>query len=128
MVVSINQELALLAVAREVDLEDPPRRYPGQVVERIEAVVVRAHEDVVYVEQDAAVGALGDASEELPLRHRVRGIGEVRRNVLKSKSAPDLILHAPDPIGHVAERRLGVGKGDKVVEIPTLDAGPAQMV
>ena len=83
----IDQELALLAVTGQMDLEDALRRYPRQVIEGIEAVIVRAHEDVVHIEQDSAVGALGDASEKLPLRHGVFRIGEVGRHILKRESA-----------------------------------------
>ena len=54
----IDQQLALLAVPGQMDLEDPLRRDSRQVVEGIEAMIVRAHEDVVHVEQDSAVGTL----------------------------------------------------------------------
>lgn len=58
MVMCIDQQLALLAVPGQMDLEDPLRRDSRQVVEGIEAMIVRAHEDVVHVEQDSAVGTL----------------------------------------------------------------------
>ena len=124
----IDQELARLAVPGQMNLEDPLRRDCREVLEGIEAVVVRAHEDVVHIEEDSAVGALCDARQELPLRHRVFRIGEVGRHIFEGKAAPELILdllHAP---GHVAKGRLGVGKRHKVVEIAAGDSRPAQVV
>jgi len=61
MIVRIDQQLALLAVSGQMDLEDARGRNPRQIVEGIEAVVVSAHKDVVDIEEDSAVGTLGDA-------------------------------------------------------------------
>ena len=47
----------VIAVAGEMDLPDAIRRHAGDVGRGIEAVVDRAHVDVVDVEEDAAVGA-----------------------------------------------------------------------
>ena len=124
----IDQELARLAVPGQMDLEDTLRRDSREVLQGIEAVVVRAHEDVDYVEEDSAVGALRNARHELPLRHRVRGIRKVGGYIFQCEPAPEVILDSPHAVGHVAQRRLGEGKRYKVVEIATVDARPAQVV
>ena len=87
MIMGIDQELPVLAVPRQMDLEDPLRRYRRQVVEGIETVIVRTHKDVVHIEQDSTVRMLRDASEKLPLRHGVFRIGEVGGHILEGESA-----------------------------------------
>ena len=73
----VDQQRSLLGVPGEVDLEHALRRDRGEVALWIEAVVVRADEDVVHVEQDPAVRTLEDAHQELPLGHRVGLVGEI---------------------------------------------------
>ena len=68
VVVRVEQVGAVVGVAGEVELDDALDRHAGEVVARVEAVVEGADEDVVDVEQDAAVGALRDARRGTPTR------------------------------------------------------------
>jgi len=93
-----------------------------------EAVIGRAHVDVVDVEQDAAVGPLGELGEELPLGHdRVRK-GEVARDVLDEDLPVQPLLHGAHARDDVRQRLLGERQRKQVVRIVAADAAPAKMV
>src|SRR5262249_17280826 len=49
-------------------------------------------------------------------------------HVLQGESTPEVVLHALDAFGDVAKDRLRKGKWYEVVEIATVDAGPAQVI
>ena len=56
-------------MAGDMDLRDAFGRNAVDVIERIEAVILRRDVDIVYVEQNSAVGALDDFVQEFPLGH-----------------------------------------------------------
>jgi hypothetical protein len=63
--VGVEPEPVHLHAARDVELPDPLQRQLGQeVLDRL-AAVQRVGEDVVQVEEDAAVAPLGDETDEL---------------------------------------------------------------
>src|SRR3974377_483565 len=56
-------------MTRDVNLRDAISGDGIDVRERVETVVLRRDVNVVYVEKDAAIGALDDFVEKLPLGH-----------------------------------------------------------
>ena len=56
-----------VGVAGEVDLADLAQREGGEIGEGVEAMIGRADEDVVDVEQQAAAGSADDLGEEFGL-------------------------------------------------------------
>jgi hypothetical protein len=94
----------------------------------LEAVVRGAHEDVVHVEEDAAVGAGRDRAQECPLGHRRVREGDVARDVLQQDATPEGVLDLPHAIDDVRQRLVGVRQRQKVVGIVTADASPAEVI
>ena len=68
VIVRVEQVRPLVAVPREVELPDAIARNAVDERDGIEAVVARADEDVVHVEQQPAVGALGQRARGTPTR------------------------------------------------------------
>ena len=73
MVVRIEEVALEFGVAGDVDLRDAIRGHGVEIEIGIESVILRRDVNVVHVEQDAAVGALDDFVEKLPLGH-LRGV------------------------------------------------------
>src|SRR5262249_18531861 len=91
-------------------------------------VVGRADEDVVDVEQDAAIRLLGDGGKELPFRHRRVPEGDVARDVLEQDAAPEPILDLPDATDDMVDRLVGVGERQQIVRVAMAVAAPAQVI
>ena len=72
VIVGVDDNVALVGVAGEMELADAVGRHAVDEGPRVEAVVEAADVDVVDVEQDQAVGALGDGGDEFPLGQRGR--------------------------------------------------------
>src|SRR5262245_2369428 len=68
--VRVETEGAHVRMPGEMHLPDPTHRYRVDIAYGVETVIVSADVDVVDVEQDAAIGALGDGSEKVPLGQR----------------------------------------------------------
>src|SRR5207237_10140796 len=105
-VVRVVQPDAAVGMAGQVELRDPIGGDAGQVVARIESVVAGADIDVVDVEQDAAVGALGDPGEEFPLGHRRATEGDVAGDVFEHDLPAQHLLDLLHAAHHVRERLL----------------------
>src|SRR6266568_9512267 len=69
MVMCIENVLFKFRVASDVNLRDAVRGNSFDVLERIEAVVLRGDINVVYIEKNPAVCLFGDFVEELPFSH-----------------------------------------------------------
>ena len=94
----------------------------------IEAVVVGAHEHVVDVEQDAAVGAAGELGEELVLRHVGVAEAQVARRVLEQDAPAEALLHRLHASDDVRERLLGVRHRQQIVRVDAVGGAPAEVV
>ena len=128
MIVGVDDVVALVGVAGEVELPNARLRQAAQESQRIEIMIEGADIDIVDVEQDLAVGALAEFGDELPLREFRHGIGNVARDILQHEPVAEVVLHAPHPLGDVVERFLGVGQGQKIVHVGAAQAGEAEMV
>ena len=117
-----------MAVAGEMNLPNALARHSAKVVEGVEAVVVGADVDVVDVQQDPAVGPLGDGGQKLPLRDARVGVGHVARHVLEQDPPAKVVLHPAHPAGDVRDRLLGVRQRQQVMQVAAVDAGPAQVI
>src|ERR1043165_889701 len=107
-VVRVDQERALFRVAGEVDLADALRGHRRDVGAGVEAVVVGADEDVVDVEQDAAVSAAGQLGEKLVLLHVGVPEAHVARRILEQDAAAEAFLYRLHAAPDVRGRPLGV--------------------
>ncbi len=105
----VEQVAALVAVAGEMELDHAVARDSLDVVGGVEAVVAGANEDVVDVEENAAVGVLGDLAEEFPLAHGRVAKGDVGGDILERDLPAEELLHALHARDHVGQRLLGVG-------------------
>ena len=79
----------MLLVAGEMELLHAFDRHAAQVRQRIEAVIDAADVHVVDVEQQVAVGALGDFAQEFPFGHVVGGEADVAGDVLQHQPAAE---------------------------------------
>ena len=89
-----------------------------------------AHVDVVDVEQQAAVGALGELARGTPTRVIVEAAKlDVARDVLEQRCAGRAASWTcADARGDVRERLFGVGQRQQVVQVAPVDAGPAEVI
>ena len=104
----------MVRVAGEVDLHHAVGGDRVDVLARVEAVVEAADVDVVDVEEEAAAAAVAQARQELPLRHRRAGEGEVGRRVLEDERALERVLHLLHPAasrGAASPRRTAAAGG-----------------
>src|ERR1700730_2280496 len=111
-----------------MDLRDAFRGDAIDVSKRIETVVLRGNVNIVYVEQDAAIGALGDFVQEFPLGH----FGDVKfgvaADVLDSDGNFDEVAHFTDFLRGDARCFKSVGHGKQVVRVAAIHAAPAEVV
>ena len=128
MVVGVDEMRAGVAVTGEVDLSDTIPRQAREVFGRREAVVHGAHVDVVHVEQDAAVGGLGDGAEEGPLGHRRVAEGQVARHVLDQYPPAEPVLNPTDALRDVGQRLVRVWQRQQVMGVVTSEGAPAQVL
>ena len=91
-------------------------------------MIETADVNVIDVQQQVAVGALGDGGKEFPFRHRVLAVGDVARQVFDQHLLTDKILHPRNPLCDVLHRLLGVGQRQQVMHVPVVDPGPAQVI
>src|SRR6185295_1796694 len=103
-------------------------RHATQVGQRIETVVDAADVHVVDVQQQPAIGALGDLAQELPFGHRVGGEAHVGGDVLQHEPALQHVLYRVHATHDVTHRLLGERQRHQVVQVDARDAGPAQMI
>ena len=128
MVVGVDDVALLVAMTGHMELHDAVARHAVQEIVGGEAVIEGADIDVVDVEQEPAIGARRDLAHELPFGHLRLAEGDVARHVLERQPAAEEVLHLADALDHVVERLLGVGDGQKVVQVHAVHAGPAQMI
>ena len=64
---SIDQQISRAAVTGQVNLTDPLRRNSRKIFHRREAVIDRVDVNVVYVQQNSAIGFLSDRGNETPI-------------------------------------------------------------
>ena len=94
MIVRVENVFLELRVAGDVNLRDAVGGHCVHVSQRIEAVVLRRDVNVIDVEQDAAVGALDDFVQKLPLGHFRDVILGVARDVFNDDGNFEEVLHA----------------------------------
>ena len=128
MIVRVTQVRRQRLVTGEVKLSDALPRDGVEKGGRIEPVVVRADEHVVDVQQEAAVGALGERGQKLRLAHRRVPVGQVAGDVLHQDPTPEPLLHARHARRHVRQRLLGERQRPQIVRAVTAEARPAEVV
>src|SRR5947209_3083597 len=119
---------ALVAVARQMELDDPLHRYGVDVLLCAESMVEGTDEDIVDVEQDAAVRFLAHRAQELPFRQRRSSKVHVTRNVLDQNVPAESLLYLSNPACDVLHHFFRIRQGQQVVQIASSNSGPAEMV
>src|SRR5216684_3251986 len=125
MVVRIEQVVAMVAMAREMELRDPVDRNRIDINFGVKAMVEGADEDIVDIEQDSAVSFAGHRRKELPFGQSRMSIGKVARHVLHQYWPSENVLDLADARCHVEYSLVGVGQWQEVVEIVASHASPA---
>ena len=128
MVVGVEDVLLVFGVAGDVDLGDAVRGHGVDVVHGIELVVHGGDIDIVDVEENAAVGALGNFGDKFPLGHLGAGEGGVGADVFDGDGDFEEVLHHADALDGALDGFPGVGEGQQVVGIGSIDGAPAEMV
>src|SRR5215471_21619538 len=77
MVVCIENVFREFGVPGNMDLRHPLDRDAVEVLVGIKIVILGGHVNVIYVQENSAVGALDDLIEKLPFRH----LGNVKLSV-----------------------------------------------
>src|SRR5262249_55150748 len=111
-----------------MDFADARGWKAAQVVARIEAVIACAHEDVIDIAEDAAVGPRGDLGHELPFRERGMAETQIGRWILDEDLAPQKILRHLDVAADDVERFLGERQRQQVGEMSPIDRVPCEML
>jgi len=118
----------MVRMSRQVDLLHASDGHGIDEARRVVAVVDAAHVDVVDVEQQQAVGLLGQRSEEFPLGHGRGAVLGVARDVLEHQAPAERVLRLAQVAHDDAQRLLAVGQRQQVVQLAAVHAGPAQVV
>src|SRR5687767_1200477 len=116
-VVGVEQVGAHVGVSGQVDLADTVTGEAGQVRLGRKAMVHGADVDVVDVEEQSAVGSLGDGAQELPLLYRRVRVSEIAGDIFEQDLAAEPFLHGQDALYDVVERLLGVWQGQQVMRV-----------
>ena len=114
-------------VTGEVNLPDRLQRERVEPGKGIEAVVARAHEEVVQVEQESAAGAPGQLGEELGLGDLLVLEAEIGGRVLDEHAPTEMILGPGHVVGHHAERFAGHRHRQQVGEETVADPAPGKV-
>src|SRR5882757_11210746 len=122
----VDQVSALITMPGKVKLPDALLRHGVQIDLRVEAVIDATDVDVVDVEQDGTVRALGDLAQEFPFAHVGLLISQIARYVFKQELLPKRILYLADAGDHMRQRLLVIGERQQVVQVPSADAGPTE--
>lgn len=128
MIVGVEDVLFELRVSGDVDLSDALGGDAVDVVEGVEAVVLRGDVDVVDVEQDAAVGGFDDFIEELPLGHLGLVKLGVAADVFDGDGDLEEVLDLANAGGRGLDRFESVGHREEVVGVTSVDAAPAEVI
>ena len=128
MIVRVAQVGRQRLVPGQVKLPDALPRDGVEKGGRIEPVVVRADEHVVDVQQEAAVGALGERRQKLRLAHRRVPEGEIAGDVLHQDAPPEPLLDARHARRHVRQRLLGERQRPQIVPAVAAEARPAEVI
>src|ERR1035438_584696 len=98
------------------------------VIHGSELVVHRGDVNIVYIEQNAAVGAFHDFGQELPLSHLGTGEGGVAADVLDGDGNIEIVLHHADALDGALDGLPCVGKREQVVRIGSVHTAPAEVI
>src|ERR1700749_399060 len=87
------------------------------VLNRVEAVILRGDVDVIHVEQNATICSMDDLIQELPLRHlRLMQFG-IAAHVFDRNRDFEEVLNLTDAAGCRTNGLEGVRQGKKIVSI-----------
>src|SRR5271167_1509564 len=92
VVVGVEQVGAAGCVAGKVHLNNAMVRQVADIFDGIEIVIHTGDMDVVDVEQQAAIGFVGDAGQEFPFRHCGGGESDVTAGIFQDKRPLQIIL------------------------------------
>ena len=126
-VVRVDDDIALL-VTGEMHLPNPLQRQTADVFEGVETVIVRADEDIVHVEQQAAARATRHLRQKLPLGHLVLRKGDVARRILEQHNPAKTLLRMVDIVAHHLQRFPRQWQRKKIVAVVRARAGPAKVI
>ena len=129
VVVRVDDVCGVVAVPRDVKLDDPLVRQGANERVRVEVMIEARDVDVVEVKQQTAVGLFGHAGDELPLLHRGVAESHVRAGVLQHERPLEEVLQRADTLHHVAQGLLGErAHWEQVVRVAAEDTRPADVV
>ncbi len=128
MIVRIDQQVSLATMTCQMDLTDSLGRNSREIFQGREAVIDGADVDIVNVQQNAAVGFVGDCGKKDPFRHRRNRIGQVAGNIFHQDAPPESVLYLADSSGNVPHRFFSVGKRQKIVCKAAADCAPTKMI
>src|ERR1700688_302429 len=128
MIVSVENIFAVLGVAGDVDLRDALGGDVVYVSEGIEAVILRRDVNIIYVEEDAAVGALDYFVQKFPLSHFGDVIFGIAADVFYGDGHFEIIANLANFLCGELGGFKGVGHGEKVMSVAAVHAAPAKMI
>ena len=89
-------------------------------------MIHRRDVDVVHVEQDAAVGALDNFGQKLPLGHLGAGEGGVGADVFDGDGNFKKVLHHADALDGALDGLPCVGQRQQIVGVGAVDRCPSR--
>ena len=128
MIVGIEDVFLELGVAGDVNLPDTMMRDVVQIIVGIEAVVFGRDVDVIYIEQDSAVGQFRDFAEKFPLGHRGLVKFRIAADIFHADGHLDEVAHATNIPGGILGHGPRIRHGQKIMGVAAIDAAPAKMI
>jgi hypothetical protein len=128
MIVRIEDIALELGMAGNVNLGDA---FGGDRVEvdvRVETVIFRGDVNVINVEKDAAIGALDDFVEKLPLGHLGGMKLDVAADVFDGDGDANSVANFANIASGPFDSFPSVGHGKEIVGEASIDAAPAEVI
>jgi hypothetical protein len=126
--VCVDDIVAVVCVACEVELSDAMDGDSLEIGIDIEVVVKGADVDIVDIKEDLAIGAFADLTQKVPFGHLAVWEGDVARDIFEKDLTSEGVLNLEDTGDDVTDRFFGVGKGQKIVAIVSAKSSPTQVI
>ena len=108
VIVGIHNQRPVIAVAGQMNLVDPVCWDSIDIVHRLEAVVVGTDMDIVDIQQNETVGALGNGGKKFPLAHCRFFITQIARHIFQKDLASESVLYPLNAFCNMCDRFISV--------------------
>src|SRR5262249_8841536 len=115
-------------MAGKMNFADRSRRQRVKIGRNVPAVIAGTHEDVVDIAKNAATGARGCRSHELPLWNSRMGKSQISRRVFNQNESLEIRLGLIDVATYDRQRLFSHRQGQQIRKIIAADDTPSDVL